>query len=240
MDKKKRLSSVDSTHDIEDLDDRPSSSMSVEKDLNDTDEKVDIEGPATPAPFLRPPRSSPGPQFLAPPRQSVKTEVEEQTSLVSPLVSSASSPLPQTDTNDISNKLLTPPVSSSDNVAGGGTVPILPHEPSLASHPTCLPPYAGPLHPTNSIPYPYLYYSQLMSPLYLGRSHQLPIHSIAPPTSNALLEKTSRDVYNTYPYLRPPSSHHPSALLSGFGGPPRPIPLHNYNYAIPPQVPANP
>lgn len=239
MDKRKRLNSVGSSHDLEDLDERPASSMSVEKDLGDSDEKVDIEGPATPAPFLRPPRSqSP---FLIPPSTPVKAEAEEQTSLVSPLVSSATSALPTPDSREATAKLMSPPVSSSSATPGGGRVGggvgnihILPHEPSIPSpHATCLSPYSTHLQSTNSIPYPYLYYSQFMHPLYLGRTPGLPqLATLAPPSATSMLDKAARDAYSSYPYLRPP--HHPPLL----GGPPRPVPIHSYSYAIP-QVPAN-
>lgn len=242
MDKRKRLNSVDSGHELEDLDDRPSSSMSVEKDIGDSDEKVDIEGPATPAAFLRPPRSSPSP-FNIPQRPPVKAEVEEQTSLVSSLVSSPSSPLPTPNSREATTKLMSPPVSSSNgvghcvNVGGIGNIPILPHEPSLPSHPPCLTTYNSALPPSNTLPYPYIYYSQFMHPLYLGRTPQLPqLPTLAPPTSaSSMLDKAARDVYS-YPYLRPHATHHPSSLISA---PPRPVPIHSYSYALPHQVPAN-
>nr|AVD29926.1 dorsocross [Parhyale hawaiensis] len=237
MDKRKRLNSVDSSHDIEEMEDRPSSSMSVEKDMADTEEKVDIESPATPAPFLRPPRSSPSP-FLPSQRPPVKSEVDDQTSLVSSLVSSATSPRPSTESTDAVSKLLPPPVSnsstsSSRSGAGAGNVPILPHDSSLSSapHPPCLSPYSGTVHNPYS---PYLYYGTLVPPLYLGRPPQLPLPSLTSPHSaSSVLEKT-RDLYH-YPYLRHPTSHAQSLL----SGPPRPIPVHTYSYALPHQVPAN-
>lgn len=252
MDKRKRLNSVDSGHDIEDMDDRPASSMSVEKDLGDSDEKVDVESPATPAAFLRPPRSSPSP-FLVPQRPSVKTESVEQTSLVSTLVSSASSPLPPSDSREAAAKRMSPPVSSStggngggggvvggggpDRGAGGVNIPILPHEPSLPPpQPPCLSPYSGGLPPTSSLHYPsYLYYSQFMHPIYLGRHPQLPLPPLPTHTGHSL-DKATREMYSSYPYFRAHAGPHHSSLL---GGPPRPVPIHSYSYPMPPQVPAN-
>lgn len=237
MDKRKRLNSVDSGPDIEEMDDRPPSSMSVEKDMVDTEEKVDIESPVTPAPFMRPPRSSPSP-FLSSQRPPVKAEVDDSRSLVSPLVSSATSPRPSTDSREAVAKLMSPPVSSSTGVSSSssGNIPILPHDSNLASaHPPCLSPYSGAVPPhSSSLSYPpYLYYSSLMHPLYLGRHPQLPLPSLPSPSATSVLDK-ARDLYS-YPYFRH-HSNHPSSLLSG---PPRPIPVHTYSYALPHQVPAN-
>ena len=201
MDKRQRLNSVDSNADLDDMDDRPSSSMSFGKD----DEKVDIEGPATPFPR----QVQPSPQFIMPPTPSVvKSEIED------PLVTCSTS---QHDTNKIpSVPINTTPLNN---------VPILPHEAHLPPQPHCLNQYNNPLA-AGSLPYPYLYYSQLYaSPLYLGRPPQLPQ---LPPSS---LERASRDFFS-HPYFRSPQGHHPSSML---GVPSRPIPLHY----LPPQVQAN-
>ncbi|XP_047738688.1 T-box transcription factor TBX6 isoform X2 [Hyalella azteca] len=232
VDKRKRPNSVGSSHDIEEMDDRPGSSMSVEKDLVDPDEKVDIEGPATPASFLRPVRSSPSP-FLPSTRPPVKSEGIDQSAIVSSLVPSVTSPLPSTDS---SLKLLTPPVTSSSGSTGN--IPILPHDPGLlSSHQHCLTSYGGPV-PPNSAPmlYPHIYYGHIVHPaVYLGRTHPLPLPPLpSPHSTSSVLDKAARDMYG-YPYLRHHAPHPPSLLA----GPPRPIPMHGYSYALQHQVPAN-
>ncbi|XP_042887700.1 T-box transcription factor TBX6-like isoform X2 [Penaeus japonicus] len=216
LDKRARLNSVDSGDlDVSDLDDRPASSMSVEKDLSD--EKVDVESPPTPPP-----------PFLPPP-QLIKSEVEEPpTSLVSPLMSAAS--------------LMAAAVAESQKHSSS-PVDIRSHEASMLSPAAPRPCLPSPTYstglpggvpagmPGGSLPYPYLYYSHMMSPYLLSRAPHLPT-----PTLDKTAVAATRDAYSGYsPYLRSPASHHASLPTT----PSRPAPIHPYSYALPPQVPAN-
>ena len=215
LDKRARLNSVDSGDlDASDIDERPASSMSVEKD-----EKVDVESPPTPPP-----------PFLPPPPQIIKTEGEDTApSLVSPLVSAASM------------MAATPSDSRKTHAGSPLASDPRPHEVSMLSPAVprpCLPSptysagLPGGLHPSmpgGSLPYPYLYYSHMMSPYLLSRAPGLPAPHIDKDAGAA------RDLYGYPAYLRPHAPH-PSSLSST---PSRPAPIHPYSYALPPQVPAN-
>lgn len=219
LDKRARLNSVDSGDlDASDLDDRPASSMSVEKDPGD--EKVDVESPPTPPP-----------PFLPPP-QIIKTEVEDTpTSLVSPLVSAASMMAAAAAAE--TRKTHTPPVAADPRpgevsmLCPAAPRPCLPSPTYSTGLPASIP--AG--MPGTSIPYPYLYYSHMMSPYLLSRAPQL--H--AAPLDKAAAA-AARDMYGYPTYLRPPTAAHHSSLSAT---PSRPAPIHPYSYALPPQVPAN-
>lgn len=219
LDKRARLNSVDSGDlDASDIDERPASSMSVEKDPGD--EKVDVESPPTPPP-----------PFLPPPPQIIKSEVEEASpSLVSPLVSAASMMAAAAAASDARKPHTESPLPPEPR----------PHEVSMLSpaaprpclpsptYSTGLPGGLPPTMPGGSLPYPYLYYSHMMSPYLLSRAPGLP----APPLDKAA--GAARDLYGYPAYLRPPAPH-PSSLTT----PSRPAPIHPYSYALPPQVPAN-
>lgn len=221
LDKRARLNSVDSGDlDTSDLDDRPSSSMSVEKDPGDENEKVDVESPPTPPP-----------PFLPPPPQ-IKSEVEDtQTSLVSPLMSAASVvTAAESRKSQQTPPPAIPPEPRPQEISMMSPAALRPCLPS-PTYPTGLP---GSLQPTgvphSSLPYPYLYYSHMMSPYLLSRSPQL--HPTPP------LEKAAAAVRNMYgypTYLGSPTGHHSSLPAT----PSRPAPIHPYSYALPPQVPAN-
>ncbi|KAK4293148.1 hypothetical protein Pmani_024594 [Petrolisthes manimaculis] len=234
LEKRSRLNSVDSGDLDASDDERPSSSMSVEKDLGD--EKVDVESPPTPPP-----------PFLPPP-PIIKSEVDDTNpSLVNPLVSAASmmaaaaagvAAIP----DHTSRKALTPPPlasieprlplhEASSILSPAATRPCLPSPTYSTGLPGSLPPHPG--MPGSSLPYPYLYYSHMMSPYLLGRT--APHLPPAPPTS--ALDKAARDMYAGYPtYLRtPPGPHHHSSLPAT---PSRPAPIHPYSYTLPPQVQA--
>ncbi|XP_050691379.1 T-box transcription factor TBX6-like [Eriocheir sinensis] len=218
LDKRARLNSVDSGDlDASDIDERPASSMSVEKDPGD--EKVDVESPPTPPP-----------PFLPPP-QIIKSEVEEASpSLVSPLVSAASMMAAAAAASEARKPHTESPLPPEPR----------PHEVSMLSpaaprpclpsptYSTGLPGGLPPTMPGGSLPYPYLYYSHMMSPYLLSRAPGLP----APPLDKAA--GAARDLYGYPAYLRPPAPH-PSSLTT----PSRPAPIHPYSYALPPQVPAN-
>ncbi|KAK8737871.1 hypothetical protein OTU49_004285 [Cherax quadricarinatus] len=217
LDKRARLNSVDSGDlDVSDIEDRPASSMSVEKDPSD--EKVDVESPPTPPP-----------PFLPPPL-IIKSEVEETpTSLVSPLMSAASmmaAAVAETRKSHTPPTILADPRAHEVNMLSPAAI-----RPCLPS-----PTYSTGLHgsipaglPGGSLPYPYLYYSHMMSPYLLSRAPQL---------HPAPLDKAAaaaRDMYGYPTYLRSPPGHHSSLSAT----PSRPAPIHPYSYAIPHQVPAN-
>ena len=229
-DKRKRFSMVDTSLDM--LDDaeeeRPSSCMSVEKDSNDVDEKVDVESPATPLPpFLPPTSSSP---FVPPPQIQIKPEVDSNsTSLLSPPLTN--SPLVTSSSSTPSSESLKTSVEMTSPRSRDLSLP--PPNPFLSS-----PSYAGNALQTNaSLHYHYLYYSHMMSPYLLGRGP-------APPPPGTPLDKTAiaaaaaREMHLAYtPYLRSPSGpHHPSPL--SVPSPARPAPLHPY-YSYQTQLPAH-
>lgn len=236
LEKRSRLNSVDSGDLDASDDERPSSSMSVEKDLGD--EKVDVESPPTPPPT-----------FLPPPPPIIKSEVEDTTpSLVSPLVSAASMMAAAAvgagaaAAPDLSSRkaLSPPPLASAEArplheassiISPAATRPCLPSPTYSTGLPGSLPP-PPPGMPGSSLPYPYLYYSHMMSPYLLGRTAP-PL----PPAPTSALDKAARDMYAGYPtYLRtPPAPPHPSSLPAT---PSRPAPIHPYSYTLPPQVPA--
>ncbi|XP_076067991.1 T-box transcription factor TBX6-like [Oratosquilla oratoria] len=215
LDKRARLNSVDSGDiEVSDLDERPASSMSVEKDLGD--EKVDVESPPTPPP-----------PFLPPPPSIIKSESEDTPTptLVSPLITAGSimSPIDSRDPRK------TPP-----SPAEGGAAPPVSEATitsPLAPRPCVPSPTYSAAAMAAGMHYPYLYYSHMMSP-YLGLSRAPHI----PP----VLDK--RDMYAYPPYLRPSAAAAPLAATPhhpGLSTTARPTPLHPYNYPLPPQVPAN-
>ncbi|KAG7164828.1 T-box transcription factor TBX6-like [Homarus americanus] len=217
LDKRARLNSVDSGDlDASDMEDRPASSMSVEKDPGD--EKVDVESPPTPPP-----------PFLPPP-QIIKSEVEETPiSLVSPLMSAAS--------------MMAAAVAETRKTLSPPSIPPepRPHEVNMLSPAAPRPCLPSPTYstglpgsiptgmPGGSLPYPYLYYSHMMSPYLLSRAP----HLTASPLDKAAA--AARDMYGYPTYLRSPPGHHSSLSAT----PSRPAPIHPYSYALPPQVPAN-
>ncbi|XP_066968707.1 T-box-containing protein TBX6L-like [Macrobrachium rosenbergii] len=223
LDKRARLNSVDSGDlDVSDLDDRPASSMSVEKDPSD--EKVDIESPPTPPP-----------PFLPPP-QIIKSEAEETpTSMVSPLMSAASMMAAAAASAETAKERTPPaPVEAQrphhevGMLSPAAPRPCLPSPTYSAGLPGGVP--AG--MAASSLPYPYLYYSHMMSPYLLSRAPQLHASPLEKATAAAA---AAREMY-TYPtYLRTPTAHHSSVPTT----PSRPAPIHPYSYALPPQVPAN-
>ncbi|CAL4075790.1 unnamed protein product [Meganyctiphanes norvegica] len=220
QDKRARLNSVDSGDlDVSDLDDRPASSMSVERDIED--EKVDVESPPTPAPPFMPP-----PPMIKSEAEEIVPVSSSTASLLPPHISIANLATSASLQSELRKHTPSPtPVETR--------VPISHESPMLSpvSVPSCLtsPTYSTAMSGMGGLPYPYLHYSHMMYPYLLGAgAHRLPTLEKTP-------AQTAREIYGypaATPYMRPTPT-------LPTGAPSRPSPIHPYSYSLPPQVSAN-